>query len=126
MKIHSGAWGTLQCLLNALINVWMPYSRARRGTLMKNSVHEATQPGYRCFTSRTRKSQELPPRSLRAVIVHAITPSVNPMARLSSLPFVTGIINQKSGHICFNINLVACTTVQGGRNLEIWGLICME
>lgn len=39
MKIHLDACNTLQCLPNALINVWLLYNRVHCGIFIKYSVH---------------------------------------------------------------------------------------
>lgn len=112
MKIHLGAWSTLQCLLDALINAWLLYSRAPCGTLMKHCVHGATEPAYRRLTSPMRKNQE------RLLVLdepslHAVTPSVNPTACL----FRHWHYKPELGHMYFHINLIACTVVHGAK---IW------
>lgn len=111
-----GCMETLQCRLYALINVWLPCSRAHSGAFMKNSEHAATQPGATRINNCPFILYET---SL------CVTPCINFRACLSFLLFVTNIMNQKLGHTYFNMNLIACPVAERAkmlwsRDLCVW------
>lgn len=90
----------------ALINVWLPCSRAHAWAWVKNSVHAAAQPGARASTAPS------------FLIRHRWASPIPELYSVLVLPSVTNIINQEPGRTYFTIYLIAC--MHGCREAKRW------
>ena len=105
MKIHL-VRGNTAVSVYALINAWLPCSRAHAWAWVKNSVHAATLPGARASTAPS------------FLIRHRWASPIPELYNVLVPPSVTNIINQELGRTYFTIYLIAC--MHGCREAKRW------